>query len=805
MPTENRTIIFIGKVLQTLADAEYPSCNVMHFTNGSSFFKSITAGELDVQSIVVFSYFENTDSLRRFVEKMKKRSPTLLMFTPLIAVLPGRSGITQDTSYEVFDYVTLSLPEPVHIEPIMDFVTAKKKTEIERIGLQMINQAILRELQKKQNAQAIPFAANAAQLYFGVDRYGIFQTIGDEVLSILGFSRDEIVGHHFLELASKEELEQLKRAFTERRTGIRGAKEIAVKFRAKDGRKETFHINSQGVHIPSVEEHPEKDPMRVYIGTYGRVTPARVIQRSIDVFEGSREPILIYNRTEGKLLVNRGFEEFSGYQREEVQDKSPDFFEKPGKSFFSRYMDSLAEQEHIVYNTVFLTKSGKERYCEVSLDHVNFEGKSTVIAIYSDLSNFMKLIDEAEILIQLSWDIGNTSSLTELVETAAGRVFSILKVPFLGIALLDEFQDSVQRYLVKTADDHRWLDAESADFNSCMYPLIRESLKEKKAVYRAVDNVFSLCSVPDLADKHAKGIVVVSPLIVSGGVIGCIVALQEETANFTLHGVRLIELSTNVVAAGIYKLRLEKELRKSLETLEARVAERTKELEDFIYTVSHDLKSPLHAAQGFADMVKKQFASSVKSSEDEYILKRIRENVDQAIYMINDLLELSRIGTRELKFEQVDLNSIINEYALQFNALNSENIRLNIKIGEKIPFITADAGRMVQLVTNLLNNSIKYRRNDEVKIVIEREVKDGRVKLFIGDNGKGIDEKDLGHVFKIFFRGKGAVEGQVEGTGLGLTIVKKIVEQHGGTIDIKSKQNSGTTVIIELPLRREEV
>jgi len=138
MPTENRTIIFIGKVLQTLADAEYPSCNVMHFTNGSSFFKSITAGELDVQSIVVFSYFENTDSLRRFVEKMKKRSPTLLMFTPLIAVLPGRSGITQDTSYEVFDYVTLSLPEPVHIEPIMDFVTAKKKTEIERIGLQMI-------------------------------------------------------------------------------------------------------------------------------------------------------------------------------------------------------------------------------------------------------------------------------------------------------------------------------------------------------------------------------------------------------------------------------------------------------------------------------------------------------------------------------------------------------------------------------------------------------------------------------------------------------------------------------------------
>jgi len=804
MIDKNRTVIFIGEEIKYLSKPNDYPFKTAYFNKSDDFFKYLKKGKKSLQDIVVLHYFRDIYELNGFVEKAQKEISQIFFITPLVACLSEGCSDTKGSSLQLqmFDYAIFTPIGPENLEPIVNFASRKKKEILDRSSLYFIYQAILRDLLERKNTNDSSNLINVSQSYFSVDKYGIFQTIGDEVLSILGFSRDEIIGRHFLELATKEEYEKVKKAFTERRTGSRRAKEIAVKFQTKDGRYEEFIIEAQGVHIPSVYEYPQKDPMRLYVGTFGRATPASKAERYIDVFDSSLEPIVIYNSTDRKLIVNQGFEEFSGYKKEELKDKNPEYFEKSGKSFFSRYSSTVPEKGHAVYNTVIVIKSGQERYCEVSLDHVLFEGKSIFIAIYSDLTNFLKLIDEAETLIQLSWEIGNTSSLIDLVATAAEKGFSILKVPFLAIALLEEDQKIVTSYHVKTGAEGKWIGASSAVFHESLDPLIKESVREKKTVYRTVPDILTICEVPELIEKGKNGVVVISPLIVSDKVIGCIIVLEEEESTFTLHGIRLLELSSNVIAAGIYKLHLENELRKSLETLESRVRERTKELEDFIYTISHDLKSPLHAAQGFADMVKKQFETHIKSNEDEYILRRIRENIDHAVFMINDLLELSRIGTREFKFEKVNLNTIINEYDMQFNALSKEDIQLNIEIGEKIPPIYADMGRMVQLITNLFDNSVKYRSGNNVKIVIEREIADGKVKLFIGDNGSGIEEKDLDNVFKIFYRGRGALERCIEGSGLGLTIVKKIVEQHGGSIDIKSKLNKGTTVIIELPIHR---
>jgi signal transduction histidine kinase len=112
-------------------------------------------------------------------------------------------------------------------------------------------------------------------------------------------------------------------------------------------------------------------------------------------------------------------------------------------------------------------------------------------------------------------------------------------------------------------------------------------------------------------------------------------------------------------------------------------------------------------------------------------------------------------------------------------------------------------GRMVQLFTNIFDNSIKYRKNKNVRIVIESEEKNGLVKMLIGDNGVGVDEKDLGHVFNIFYRGRCTGTENSEGSGLGLTIVKKIIQQHGGTISMKSTVGAGTTLFIDLPMNHE--
>jgi PAS domain S-box-containing protein len=798
---KERVIAFVGG-----ASGELDACgrDVRYFEDSASFFQSLREGTLVPSDITVFYRYSTRGLLDEFIDSMIQYFPQLQLLTPLVLIFQDETAVPDDPHLEEFDYVSFSPLDAAHAGQLADLLSAKKKSELERTSLNLINRAILSDLLAKQNTEARRSLPDAATFYFGVDSRGVFQAIGDEVLSILGFSRDEIIGHHFLELVSRDEFEQLKRAFTERRTGSRRTRDLVVKFRTKEGGQQEFLIDTQGIHLPSVQEHPEKEPFRMYVGTFGKVAPPGLPKKTIDVFESSREPILIYNETEGRLVANQGFQEFTGYGREEIIHRSPAFFEKPERSCFSRCAGSLPVKGHLVYNTVLVTKSGHERYCEVSLDHVLWNGTSSYIAIYSDLTNFMKLIDEAETLIQLTWEIGNLPSVNQLVEAAADRVYSILKIPFLSIVLCGDEEDDVGSYCVKTASGLQWIESENAAFHGYLRPLLAEAREEQKTVYRTTEETAGFREAGDSTAGAGKGVAVVSPLIASGDVIGFIVVLQEENGIFTLHGIRLLELSTNVIAAGIHKLRLEMQLRKNLETMEVRVQERTKELEDFIYTISHDLKSPLHAAQGFADMVKKQFASSIQSSDDEYILRRIRENVDQAIMMINDLLELSRIGTRELKFEEVDLNAVIREYAMQFNALNQKDIDLKISIGSRIPPVHADAGRIVQLLTNLFNNSIKYRQSGQVHIVIERELKNGRLKLLIGDNGKGIDEKELSHVFKIFYRGRDAIENRIEGSGLGLTIVKKIVQQHGGSIDIRSRPGAGTTIILELPLKQDQ-
>jgi len=297
-----------------------------------------------------------------------------------------------------------------------------------------------------------------------------------------------------------------------------------------------------------------------------------------------------------------------------------------------------------------------------------------------------------------------------------------------------------------------------------------------------------------------SGTFVAAPLVINQKVIGCLVVFQAKGDSFTLHRTRLFEISTNVIAAGIHKLWLERELRKSLDTLESRVRERTKDLEDFVYTVSHDLKSPLHAARGFAGMIRKQFASAIRTDEDAFVLRRVEENIEQSLQMIDKLLQLSRIGTRELKFEEVDLNEIVNDYFVELKALKRGEVHAQLKIQGELPTIVADRGRMVQLFTNIFDNSIKYMRDDPVVIDVSAEKREGRYVITVKDNGTGINERDLPNIFNIFYRGRGEAEGSVaEGAGVGLSIVKKIVDQHGGTVSVNSEPGRGTDVTVELP------
>jgi len=572
--------------------------------------------------------------------------------------------------------------------------------------------------------------------------------------------------------------------------------------RKKNGDYEEFSVDAEGIHIPSTAEIPDRDPHRMYVGTLGRAHRKAVADAALDVFKSSQLPLIIYDYESRRLHINGGFESFSGYTSEEAQEIDPRSFEKSGHQYFQQCLDGIHDEEHCSYTTLFVDKGGAERLCEVSLDLVDYEGRKCILGMYKDISVMMTVLDEAEMLIQLSWIIGNSSSMDELLQKTVSQGASIMKVPVMFCAVVGKRGENIEHCYYQSASKKVSSCSTGDDILDILSPMITEAMRESKTVYRRAEHIEEfarVCKYLGLGSR-TEGTFVASPLVINQKVIGSIVVFQGKDAAFTLHRTRLFEISTNVIAAGIHKLHLEKELRRSLDSLETRVAERTKDLEDFVYTVSHDLKSPLHAARGFANMIHKQFAKAINSEEDAFVLRRVEENIEQALQMIDKLLQLSRIGTRDLKYEQVDLNEIVNDYFVELNALKKDEVKVNLAIHDRLPVINADRGRMVQLFTNLFDNSVKYMGGDSVLIEVSAERINGRVALTVKDNGIGIDERDLPNIFNIFYRGQRPSEQEIpEGAGVGLSIVKKIVEQHNGSVEIGRAPKGGTVVRVELP------
>ncbi|MBD3287038.1 GHKL domain-containing protein [candidate division WOR-3 bacterium] len=212
------------------------------------------------------------------------------------------------------------------------------------------------------------------------------------------------------------------------------------------------------------------------------------------------------------------------------------------------------------------------------------------------------------------------------------------------------------------------------------------------------------------------------------------------------------------------------------------------ELEDFVYIVSHDLKAPLRAIIGFAEFLKEDYADRLDKQGQDYV-RRMVESAERMQQLINDLLELSRIG--RYKNPYVEINA--GELALKAVEFINPPDDVKIDIADDMPDIFCDEVRMQQVLANLITNAMKYNDKEKKKIEIawipnEDEDLD---EFTISDNGIGIEAKHLERIFKIFQRLHTRDE-YGGGTGVGLNIVKKIIEQHGGTIWVESEVGKGT-------------
>ena len=276
--------------------------------------------------------------------------------------------------------------------------------------------------------------------------------------------------------------------------------------------------------------------------------------------------------------------------------------------------------------------------------------------------------------------------------------------------------------------------------------------------------------------------------------LGTAAALYDSRGNI----VGAIESIRNITE----RRRAEEALRKAHGGLELRVKERTAELESrnaemerFVYTVSHELRSPLISVGGVLGFLKRD----LEIGDEEAVgndLRLIGSAVTEMDKLLGETLELSRIGRVANPTENVPFGEIVGEALTQ----TAEWIRWNnveISVVEDWPVVYADRMRLVEVLSNLIENSVKYMGNQPLPRIEIGYKLDGSLPIFfVRDNGIGIDPSQHDKVFELFYK----VGGTTEGTGAGLAIVKRIIEVHGGRIWIESELGKGCTVCFTLPL-----
>ena len=221
-----------------------------------------------------------------------------------------------------------------------------------------------------------------------------------------------------------------------------------------------------------------------------------------------------------------------------------------------------------------------------------------------------------------------------------------------------------------------------------------------------------------------------------------------------------------------------------------------RELESFVYTASHDLKAPVVSLYGMASVLMEDYGDKLDEKGKHY-LQRLISNASFMEQLIADLLEFSRVGRREEKPEQLEADGIIKSVLDQcYASIQARSVK--VSCAAPLPSIFFDRTRLTQVFLNLVSNSIKFmgaQANPTVEIGGRKT--DRFVEFYVKDNGIGIDPQHHHLIFGVFQRLK---EVEVEGTGIGLAVVKKIIDLAGGKIWLESKKGEGATFFFQLPI-----
>lgn len=745
-------------------------------------------------------------------------SPLILLSDTIKKMKAGDLNIrlpiysTRDELYTVFQAVNDFADATLHAKKILDRELAEKTRELTLAG-----DRIKVVLDSAPDAIISINAQNEAISFFSKGAEKIF-----------GFQADEVIGKD-VNVLMPEPYKSEHHGYIQDylKTGKKKRFNLKRNLVAQRKNGEIFDIELYITEAISPES-------TIFTGIIRDISETIKIEREmkklITGIEQSVQSVIITN-IEGEIeYVNAAFEKISGYSKSDVLGKNPRILNAgiKTKSFYKNLWQAIMEGKVWQGELINKRKNGEIYYEDAIISPIkDKDGKIThFISVKNEVTEKKiaeKELEEKNQQLRLNAMYDRTfSQVISLFNSSRDKEESLNKIlallsentPFLCSAFysIDEWPGALalSAYYGVGGD----LEKEIA-FGEGMIGQVVQNGKRK-----IITNNEEFNLKIDLGIfSFQPAAIVIEPIIYADKIIGVLVLLSAKSLlPADMEFIKSLAIQFGISLQNLKQYEELKKLAAVLKEQREDIIKKNQELSranrmksEFLSNMSHELRTPLNAIIGFSEVLKDGITGKLNKKQKDYITD-IYDSGQHLLSLINDILDLSKIEAGKMVLEATNTNipellknslTIIKEKAL------AHKIELSLEINDGIRFVYLDERKFKQIVFNLLSNAVKFSPDSGKVTLAAQTARENNGKKFlvisVSDTGIGISGQDTERLFRSFEQLDGSMSRKYEGTGLGLVIVKRLAELHGGSIEVKSKLNEGSTFYIRIPYRTKDL
>lgn len=489
---------------------------------------------------------------------------------------------------------------------------------------------------------------------------------------------------------------------------------------------------------------------------------------------------------------NRGAQRIFGYTADEIVGRSITVLIPPDRQEEEpQILARLRKGERIDhFETIRRRKDGTDVHISLTISPVkNVEGKIVGASkIARDITDRKRAELHQQVMYELASAVNRSVALPEIYEASLSAIChcqnthraSVLLYDAEGVMRFKAWRGLSENYRRKVEGHSPWKRDDSAPQPVCIDDIAKSALDEDLRAVVAREGIRALAFLP---------------ITYEGRLLGKVMIYYDAPHHFTPEELRPVQTMISQVAFAIERQRAGENLERTVNERTASLREAIAQMEEFSYTISHDLRAPVRAMQCYAEVLMEDYGAHLDDNAKKY-LDRIIGAGTRMDRLIQDILTYSRLSRREIQLHPVSLDKLAREIVRQYLDLGSAHA--DISVEGPLLSVLGHEPSLGQAISNLLSNALKFVAPGTLpKVRLRTEQRNGDVRLWIEDNGIGIKPEYQHRLFSVFERVH--PEKKYEGTGIGLAIVRKAAERMGGKVGVESDGLAGSRFWIQLP------